>query len=200
MYLLDTVAVSEAVKRRRNAGYATWFAQQLPEIMFVSVISLAEIARGATLVRGRDPVKAQHLEGWLINMRAAFADRLLSVDDRIAITWGRLTATQPTPPHDDSMLNYVQHLTRGRLFDGADRAADAASAYRRALEAEPRSQLAAIGLAAALLRSARADEAVDAAARARTLGAEHTRHDQAFRQADLRFVRGWLSEIRRLRR
>jgi toxin FitB len=104
MYLLDTVAVSESIKRRRNAGYAAWFSRQTPHTVFVSVISLGEIARGATLVSGRDPVKAQHLERWLVHIRAAFADRLLPVDERIAITWGRLTATQPTPPSIDSMI------------------------------------------------------------------------------------------------
>lgn len=104
MYLLDTVAVSESIKRQRNAGYAAWLSGQIPQTVFVSVISLGEIARGATLVRGRDPAQAQHLERWLVHIRAAFADRLLSVDERIAIAWGRLTAAQPTPPSIDSMI------------------------------------------------------------------------------------------------
>ena len=104
MYLLDTVAVSESIKRHRNAGYAAWFSRQIPQTVFVSVISLGEIARGATQVRGRDPVQAQHLERWLVHVRAAFTDRLLPVDERVAIAWGRFVATQPTPPNVDSMI------------------------------------------------------------------------------------------------
>jgi tetratricopeptide (TPR) repeat protein len=104
------------------------------------------------------------------------------------------------PAHDDRVPGYVQQLTLARLLDAADRAGDASAAYRRALDAEPRSQLAAIGLAASLLRSGRAADAADTAARARTMGPEPTQHDQAFRRGDLRFVPEWLVEIRRLRR
>lgn len=104
------------------------------------------------------------------------------------------------PPDDDAALAYVHHLTRARLLDGFDRTADAVAAYRRAFDAEPRSQVAAIGLAAALLRSGRSEEAVGVTARARTMSAEATQHDAVFRRGDLRFVPDWLAEIRRLRR
>lgn len=104
MYLLDTVAVSESTKRRRNAGYAAWFSQQIPQALLVSVISLAEIARGATLVRNRDPARSRYLESWLAHVRATFADRLLPVDEQVAITWGRLRAAQPMPPYVDSLI------------------------------------------------------------------------------------------------
>ena len=38
------------------------------------------------------------------------------------------------PAHDDVPLGYVQHLTRGHVFDELNRPADAAAAYRRALD------------------------------------------------------------------
>ena len=104
------------------------------------------------------------------------------------------------PTHEDRALGYVHHLTRARLLDGADRTADAVTAYRRALEFEPHSQLATIGLAAALLRSGQPDAAVDAAARARRMPAEVSPEDRIFRRGDARFVPEWLAEIRRLRR
>ena len=104
------------------------------------------------------------------------------------------------PPHDDPAIGYVQHLTHGRLLDGAGRAADAATAYRAALGFEPASQRAGIGLAAALLRSGRAGDAAAAAAAALRLSSETARPDSAFRRGDLRFLPGWLAEIRRLRR
>jgi predicted nucleic acid-binding protein len=104
MYLLDTVAVSESTKRRRNAGYAAWFVLQAPAALLISVVSLSEIARGATLVSGRDSAHARHLERWLAQVRATFADRLLPVDEQVAIMWGRLRAAQPTPPYVDSLI------------------------------------------------------------------------------------------------
>jgi tetratricopeptide (TPR) repeat protein len=105
------------------------------------------------------------------------------------------------PPHEDGALAYVQHLTHGRVLDGANRATDAAAAYLNALHYEPSSQLAAIGRAAALLRAGQDDDATRAAEAAMALGSEQvTRFDAAFRQADARFVPGWLSELRKLRR
>jgi hypothetical protein len=104
------------------------------------------------------------------------------------------------PAHDDPALGYVQHLAHGRLLDGTDRAADAASAHRAALEFEPTSQVAAIGLAAALLRLGRADEAALVGAGALHLSSETARPDAAYRRGDFRFVAGWLEDIRRLRR
>ena len=104
------------------------------------------------------------------------------------------------PTHEDRALGYVHHLTRARLLDGADRTSDAVIAYRRALDFEPHSQLATIGLAAALLRSGQADAAVGVAARARRMPADVSPEDRIFRRGDARFVPEWLAEIRRLRR
>ena len=104
------------------------------------------------------------------------------------------------PVHDDRTLAYVQHFTHGRLLDATDRAADAAAAYRAALDAEPNRQVAGIGLAAALLRAGRVDDAVAVAAEVRQMPGEKLDHDQAFRKADARFVPAWLVEIRKLRR
>jgi tetratricopeptide (TPR) repeat protein len=104
------------------------------------------------------------------------------------------------PAEVDRDLAYVHHLTRARLLDGANRTADAAAAYQQALDADPTSQVAAIGLAAALLRSGQSAEAVSAAARARAIPGEASQPDQTFRRGDLRFVPGWLAELRSLRR
>jgi predicted nucleic acid-binding protein len=55
-------------------------------------------------VSGRDSAHARHLERWLAQVRATFADRLLPVDEQVAIMWGRLRAAQPTPPYVDSLI------------------------------------------------------------------------------------------------
>jgi tetratricopeptide (TPR) repeat protein len=113
-----------------------------------------------------------------------------------ALTW-----LDRVPAHDDRALGYVHRLTYGRLLDGAGRSADAAAAYAAALEHESSSQPAAIGLAAALLRSGRAVEATEAATRARQIdNAESARFDLPYRRGDMRFVPGWLAEIRKARR
>lgn len=106
------------------------------------------------------------------------------------------------PAHDDMMLGYVQHLTRGHILDERDRPAAAAAAYRRALEFMPTPQGAAIGLAAALLRSGDAEAAAAAAIAAKRLPRLSYGVDPRvrFRHADARFLPLWLAEIRKLRR
>lgn len=113
--------------------------------------------------------------------------------ERKALEW-----FERVPPHDDIVLGYVQHLTHGRVLDALDRPADAAAAYRRALAILPGAQTAGIGLAAALLRTGSADEAVEVAAAARRGGTSEAPR-LTFHMADARFIPQWLSEIRRLK-
>lgn len=105
------------------------------------------------------------------------------------------------PPLTDAVLAFTHHLTRARVFDVLQDPEDAARAYAEALAVAPRSQLAAIGHAAALLRAGQLDAAEQAATVARQLPAteaDFTRMME-FSRGDARFVRGWLLEIRRLR-
>jgi hypothetical protein len=114
------------------------------------------------------------------------------------------------PDHSDQVLSYVQHWTHARILDNVDRPAEAAAAYRRALAFAPRSQPAAIGLAAALQRAGRAEESAKAAAEARAMhivisSAESATRDPGdlmptFERGDGRFVQQWMTEVRRLRR
>lgn len=106
------------------------------------------------------------------------------------------------PDHDDSLVGVVQHLVSGRVFDALDRPDAAADAYGRAVALAPTSQLAAVGLAAALLRAGRADDARRAAESARRLqeGPPLPATFSRFNRADFRFVPAWLAEIRSLRR
>lgn len=103
-------------------------------------------------------------------------------------------------PHEDQTIGYVHYRTLGRVLDKTNRAADAAVAYRSALKFEPGSQLAGIGLAAALLRAGRPDDAASASEAARKMTAEPNTFEAPYRRADRRFVPEWLAEIRRLRR
>jgi tetratricopeptide (TPR) repeat protein len=112
------------------------------------------------------------------------------------------------PDQSDPVVGYAQHWTHARILDD-DRPADAAAAYRRALAVAPKSQTAAIGLAAALQRAGRAEDSATAAADARRMHvispAEFGRRAPedlmlTFDRGDRRFVPQWLAELRRLRR
>jgi hypothetical protein len=102
--------------------------------------------------------------------------------------------------HGDVLLHYSQFLTRARALDALNRAEESAAAYRSARVDYPTAQTPAIGLAAALLRAGATKEAVSVAADARHLPDLPTDPWFEFQKADLRFVAGWLAEIRKLRK
>jgi predicted nucleic acid-binding protein len=92
MFLLDTVVVSEAMKRRPSDKVIGWLSQQDPAALFVSTITLGEIQRGIAAVRRTEPDFALRLGAWLSDLRSLYGDRILSVTDEIALRWGELSA------------------------------------------------------------------------------------------------------------
>lgn len=93
MFLLDTNIISEA--RRRTPVAVDWLNATDPAKLYLSVISLGEIARGVALKERSDRPAAAHLTVWLETLRREFADRILPISDEIAIVWGRIAALRP---------------------------------------------------------------------------------------------------------
>lgn len=89
-YLLDTNVLSEA--RRRSPPAVAWLQAVDPGDLFVSVITIGEIAKGIAVRERTDPVAAATLERWLGGLRHAYADRILPIDDGVATAWGQLMA------------------------------------------------------------------------------------------------------------
>jgi predicted nucleic acid-binding protein len=93
MFLVDTNVISEA---RRGAEPAVrWLRSIDPRAIRLSVVTLAEIARGIALKQARDPNSAAHLSQWLQRLRRNHAGRILPITDEIALEWGRLSAQRP---------------------------------------------------------------------------------------------------------
>lgn len=96
-YLLDTNVVSELRKgRRANPNLMAWLHAVEENELFLSVLVIGELRSGVERIRRRDPVQAQALERWLIDLEATYADRILPVTAAIADRWGRLSAGDPT--------------------------------------------------------------------------------------------------------
>ena len=89
--LLDTCVLSEL---NREGGGAEPVRQAVSELadeaIYVSVVSLGEIAKGVALLDAGARQRA--LSSWLNGLEVDFADRLLSVDSETARIWGELTA------------------------------------------------------------------------------------------------------------
>jgi predicted nucleic acid-binding protein len=90
-YLLDTNVVSEWVRPVPNSGVVQWTDSVDEDLVFLSVISLAEIRHGVErLDHGR---RRSQLEAWLdIELPQRFEGRVLDVDPAVANAWGRVMA------------------------------------------------------------------------------------------------------------
>lgn len=68
--------------------------------LYLSVLVIGEIRRGIERLRKRDSRSAQHLESWLMRIKAQFGDRILAIGEEIGELWGELGLEQPVPPID----------------------------------------------------------------------------------------------------
>jgi predicted nucleic acid-binding protein len=97
-YLIDTNVLSEA--RRHTPQATAWLREVDPAAVFLSVITVGEIAKGIAVRERTDPVAAAALGRWLDGLRQHYADRILKVDDAVATTWGHLMARRSLPVPD----------------------------------------------------------------------------------------------------
>ncbi len=100
-YLLDTNVLSELRKGTRcDVNVRHWITGVDPAECLTSVLVIGEIRRGIERLRRRDGETAKVLERWLNQVRTAFAERILPIDERIAEEWGRLGVPDPLPAID----------------------------------------------------------------------------------------------------
>lgn len=99
-YLLDTNVISEIRKRRPDPHVMAWWATVNSAEIFVSALTIGEIRIGIERLRRKDADQADVLEQWLTGLRTTYADRIISIDLRIAEEWGRLSAPDPMPVVD----------------------------------------------------------------------------------------------------
>jgi predicted nucleic acid-binding protein len=88
MFVLDTNVVSEMRKTgsgKGNRGVGEWARSVPAALMFLSAVSLHELEHGVLFAERRDPPQGALLRRWLDkSVGAAFADRILPVDERVA--------------------------------------------------------------------------------------------------------------------
>ncbi|MDE0673386.1 MAG: type II toxin-antitoxin system VapC family toxin [Caldilineaceae bacterium SB0662_bin_9] len=91
MFLLDTDVVS--LRRRPNLHPVVfqWLESQRQADLHLSVVTLAELARGIVRQRRRNPDFARDLTLWLERTITWFDDRVIPVNAAIAERWGQLS-------------------------------------------------------------------------------------------------------------
>jgi toxin FitB len=100
-FLIDTNILAELRKGERgDQQVRAWYAGISASDIYVSVVVLGEIRRGAELLRRRDPIAAASLDTWLVSLRTSLGNRLLPVSDEVADRWGRLGIPDSLPVAD----------------------------------------------------------------------------------------------------
>jgi hypothetical protein len=104
MFVLDTNVVSELRKVRSGkaaAVVADWAAEVPSAQMFISVITIHELEHGVLLAERADPAQGRVLRTWLDDsVPAAFAERILPVDEAVARRAAGLHVPDPAPFRD----------------------------------------------------------------------------------------------------
>ena len=91
MFLVDTDVLFLLRRPERSLRTSRWMAAQRTTDLYVSVVSVAEIERGITRQRRRDPAFASLLARWLDTVLSLHGNRILPVDAPTARRWGRLS-------------------------------------------------------------------------------------------------------------
>jgi toxin FitB len=91
-FLLDTMVVSEAIKRRPHESVLAWTRRQPAASLFISVVTIGEIERGIAMAEARDPASAVRWRDWVGTLVASSGSRLLAADLEVLLEWGRLSA------------------------------------------------------------------------------------------------------------
>jgi len=91
MYLLDTMILSELRKKERNPGVTEWLSDKSDSELFISVVSIGEVAKGVAQQYKRDEVFAGMLRQWLDKLLLLYGERILPVDIPIAKRWGEIS-------------------------------------------------------------------------------------------------------------
>ena len=92
-FLLDTNVISEFARsdNKPNQNVKAWLEATDPDSLYASVLTVGEIRRGIEKLQAGS--RRTILENWLAkDLRQWFANRLLVIDEAVAIRWGVLTA------------------------------------------------------------------------------------------------------------
>ena len=104
--LLDTCVLSELRRPKGDAGVRRAVEAFDSESLFVSVLSIGEIAKGIALLK--ESQNKRGLQIWLQTLERHYGDRLLPVDLETSRIWGELTASAQrlgrTVPASDGLI------------------------------------------------------------------------------------------------
>lgn len=88
-YLLDTCLISELIAKQPNQQVLDWLDAQVPETLYLSVITIGEIAKGISKITASK--RKESLTTWFNEtLPNRFQQRILSIDVSTMVLWGNL--------------------------------------------------------------------------------------------------------------
>ena len=125
-FLLDTNVISEIGKGALcDRNVTAWLESIEPQDLCTSVLVIGEMRAGVEKLRLRGAERAAVFERGLVLVVDLFADRIISIDRRVAEQWGRLNAARRLPAVDGliaatALVHAMAVVTRNvRDFDPA---------------------------------------------------------------------------------
>ena len=128
-WLLDTNVLSELRRPRPNARVVQFVASQPLDLLYVSVVTFAEIRFGIEMVK--DVARRMELNEWLEHrLRPMFEDRVLEITEDIMLTWRLLVEEGRKSGHTFSQPDLIIAATA--LHHGLTIVSRDTSEYERA--------------------------------------------------------------------
>lgn len=92
-FLLDTMVISDVLKKQPNRGLNKWLASVNEDDVYLSVFSVGELQKGLGLLNTSDARRAS-IERWLVfEVIPRFNRRMLPFDANAARHWGNVVAS-----------------------------------------------------------------------------------------------------------
>lgn len=124
-YLLDTCVISEIVRPKPDKRVIEWIDAQPEQNLYLSVLTLGEIARGIHRLPGGR--KKRQLQSWLeSDLKDRFSGKWLPIDETVAERWALLSVEASrsgvTLPTTDGLLvatalvHGMNYVTRDESF------------------------------------------------------------------------------------
>jgi toxin FitB len=89
-FLLDTNVFREIGKTTPHANVAAWLHTIDDADLPLSVLTVREVRKGIARLRALKPDVAYAIEKRVVDVLAAFGERVLPITDEIAVLWGEL--------------------------------------------------------------------------------------------------------------
>lgn len=113
MYLLDTLVISEYLRKKPAKKVIDWLDEQDEHSLYISCLTIAELKKGYYKLQSKaasvgDSRRAEKINAWIQKLEERFQDRIVQIDAELLELWaticGRSEAEGKKLPVLDSLL------------------------------------------------------------------------------------------------